>query len=167
MCKFRFRFLAAFLTFGVGISILGIWRSLPAAVNLGEKDSSQPVSYSGVQLLQTEENDPFTPDETLALNCNDQQNRINYQKISFDCNPLFDPEVEVLKFSKSPLRFEDDKPDYVHPSYISFKFRNKDKKPEKEPIYIDQISIYPIEEYGRMYSVDESYGERVDNYANQ
>ena len=161
MCKFKCRFLAAFLTFGIGVLVIGIWRNLPVSENSTEPNYSQPAAYSDAQPPDLERHDPFLPERNSFLDC-DEQNKINYQGVSFSCSSQFSSRIELLEFSKSPLQSEDDKPDYVHPSYISFEFRNKEENLERESNYDKQISIYPTEEYGRMYSIDESYSQWFD-----
>jgi hypothetical protein len=162
MCKFRFRFLVALLTFGVGVLVIGIWRALPVSENSDEANHSQPISYYVEEAQQTEEYDPFKPDKIASLNCRDQQNTINYQGISFACNSSFSSEIEVSEFPKSPLLSDQDKPDYVHPSFITFKLTNKEGKPEDETSYDNRISVYPIEEYKQMYLIDRTYSQGFD-----
>jgi hypothetical protein len=165
MCKFKFRFLIAFLTFGVGVLVIGI---LPTLQNHHETSSVQ------LQLNQNpQENIDLIADETpddikqkTYLSCPDNQTQFTFQGVSFDCNSQIGSKIEVTEFSKSPLLDDSDKPGYVHPSYLSFKFKNEEGKQESETDYVSEISVYPIEEYSQMYSISEHYRQYFDKEVN-
>jgi hypothetical protein len=155
MGKFKYFFLVGLLTFAVGVLVIGIWRGLLTTQNRHEAKNVQ------LQLNQTpQENIDLITDESLDdkkqrtyHTCLDNQIRFTFQGVSFNCNSRIGSKIEVTEFPKSPLLDETDKPDYVHPSYLSFKFENEEGKQASETSFVSEISVYPIEEYSRMYSL--------------
>ena len=168
MCRFKFRLLIAILTFGIGVLVIGIWKGLPAPQNHNE------TSYVQAQVnLTPQENIDLKTEETpedikqkTYLTCPDNQTQFTFQDVSFDCNSQIGLRIEVTEFSKSPLLDETHKPDYVHPSYLSFKFKNEEVKQESKTDYVSEISVYPIEEYSQMYSLSEQNRQYFDKEVN-
>jgi hypothetical protein len=168
MCKFRFRFLIALLTFGVGVLIIGIWRDLPAPQNQHKTSNVQPqinqTSQGNIDLITDET--PNDIKQKTCLTCPDTQTQFSFQGVSLHCNSQIGSKIEVTEFSKSPLQDETHKPDYVHPSYLSFKFINEEGKQKSEKDYVSEISVYPIEEYSQMYSISEQNRSYFDKEVN-
>lgn len=154
----------ALLTFGVGILVIGIWKALPALQNQHETSNVQPQTnqppQENIDLIASETSDEIK--QKIYLTCPDDQTQFKFQGISFNCNSQIGSKIEVTEYSKSPLLDETHKPDYVHPSYLSFKFKNEERKQESETDYVSEVSIYAIEEYSRMYSITDSYKRGFD-----
>lgn len=145
--------------------------------------SSQDTTYSSTQpsIDANSENQHFNVEQKMQekdisvkksditkktlLNCN-EQSQFKYENVSFRCDSLIAQRIEVTEFSELPLQYEEDKPDYVHPSYLSFKFISPTKDKEDESDYIMEISVYPLEDYQKMYSISQSEMKAVINYTN-
>lgn len=159
MCKFKSRLLIALLTFAIGVLVIAIWRGFPAV-----PQNQNETGYVQPSIIQThQENIDLITDETsddikqkTYLTCPDNQTRFTFQGISFNCDSQIGSKIEVTDYSNSPLIDETHKPDYVHPSYLSFKLKNESEKQANQTVYVNEISVYPIEEYSRMYSINNS-----------
>lgn len=81
---------------------------------------------------------------------------VNFKGVSFDYNSQIFDKVETEDVEESPLRQKTDKPDSVSPKHTAF--RLKYKKSEREAT----ISIFPIEDYRRMYAVSKDMTESFD-----
>jgi hypothetical protein len=164
MCKFKSRLLISLLTFGIGVLVIGIWRGLPAPQNQLETINVQPkinqTPQDTIDLIANETTNDIK--QKTYLTCPDSQTQFTFQGIDFNCNSQIGSKIEVTEFSKSPLQDEQDKPDYVHPSYLSFKFKNEEGKQDSQTDYESEISVYPLEEYSRMYSITESHKRGFD-----
>ncbi len=103
----------------------------PSQINIDANNQNQQYNFN--QVTQEQRNTPEKSDvsKKSLQDCNEQSQFI-YKNISFRCISLLASHVEVTEFSEMPLEYEVDKPDYVHPSYLSFKFINDAENQNKE-----------------------------------
>lgn len=87
---------------------------------------------------------------------------VNHQGINFLCPAQLASSVEIVKHDAVPLKNKDDKPDYVHPKYISFLLTGQYAESHTASDFAPEISIFPVTEYIAMYaaSVNEQHSVR-------
>lgn len=74
---------------------------------------------------------------------------VNFKGVSFNYNPQIFGAVKMKEVVEQPLINIDDKPDYVSPRNRLFTF---DLSTEFSEMY---IAVYPVDDFPRMYSIDE------------
>jgi hypothetical protein len=74
--------------------------------------------------------------------------KVEFKGVSFRYNPEIFGEVRVEEVAEYPLKEETDKPDYVEPRHLSFRFGLAADSS------VANIEIFPIEDFPRMYAVN-------------
>lgn len=88
------------------------------------------------------------------------EKRISFEGISFTYDSSLFSEMKPGIAAAAPLQDPSDKPDYVAPKHIAFRFKGDYAKKHKQSFFNPKIAIYPVDEYKQAFSKSKEY---VDN----
>ncbi len=113
--------------------------------SLGLQGCGSAISQSSKSEIKTE----TTPKVETAT-----PRKVEFKNVSFTYDPQILGAVEMEEIAERPLENETDKPDYVAPQHLLFKFK-KPKINREATVY-----VFPIEDYRRMYPAASKYDYR-------
>src|SRR5690606_4156309 len=87
----------------------------------------------------------------IAFDCTGQH--IEFENIRFRCNPDLGTKIVVTRPPDSPLEDEQDKADFVRPSFLNFRFLDGNAYSSFKNDYYAEIQVFRIDEFRRMYSI--------------
>lgn len=85
------------------------------------------------------------------------EKRISYEGISFTYDSNLFSDVKPGTAAAAPLQDASDKPDYVAPKHINFRFRGEYAKKYKQSFFNPKVAVYSVDEYKQAFSLSKDY----------